>query len=80
MSIAARNSPLHVTYTSGFDPRWITGVNNAQNPRNPKFHDIVELFDELVGPLHLATALATQPTQGGGNAAQDPLPQHPEWG
>ena len=29
----------------------------------------------------VATALVTQPTQGGGNAAaQDPLPQHPEWG
>ena len=29
---------------------------------------------------HLATALVTQPTHGGGNTAQYPLPQHPEWG
>ena len=38
------------------------------------FNGIVALFDELIRPHHLATTLVTQATQGGGNAAQDPLP------
>ena len=29
---------------------------------------------------HFGTALVTEATQGGGNAAQGPSPQHPEWG
>ena len=45
-----------------------------------KGNDIVVLFDELIRSHHLATTLVTQVTQGGGNAAQDLPPQHPEWG
>ena len=55
-------------------------VRAASKAEIPKRHDIGEWFDELIRPHHLATALVTQPTQGGGNAAQGPLPQHPEWG
>ena len=82
-SVATTNhgsSPLPVIYTSGFDPRRITGANSAHNPRNPRFYGAVVLFDELNRPHHLAAALVTQPTQGGGNAAQGPIPQHPERG
>ena len=58
----------------GRDPPGSGGIA----PSSVYFYNIVVLFDELIRPHHLATALVTQPTQGGGNAAQDPLPQHPE--